>query len=119
MARKHLLVAVLILHSDLSPSILELRNKTGGLWVIFPESSEELERLPIAYFIASLTHVIGRHMGANKYIMCQDVFNSYFLRRSHQILSSKVWVLKLLAVRGELCDLATGRHTQYRLANTP
>lgn len=58
----------------------------------FPESSVELDKLPKASFTGSSTHVKGRHTRAKKYIMCQDVFHSSFLRLSQQILSSKAWV---------------------------
>lgn len=49
----------------------------------------------------------GRHTGTRAHIMCQDVLNSYFLRLSHQILSSKAWVFSEAASG----DMTTGGHT--------
>lgn len=39
-------------------------------------------------------------MGVTKYVMCLDVFNSYFLRLSHQILSFRTWVFSEAASTG-------------------
>lgn len=51
-------------------------------------------------------------MGARKSIMCQDVFNPYFLRLSHQILSLKSWVFSDAASSGRRAtDSATGGRT--------
>lgn len=107
-------------HPTLWPFNFKIWNSETRLVGIFPESSGELEKLPKANLIGSSTHVKGRHMGAKKYIMCWDVFNCSFLD-----FLTRSWVqrlgisLKLLAVGGDLGDLAPGRHTRHHWANMP
>lgn len=79
----------------------------------FPRVLGELERLPKEN-CKILIPVKGRHTGAKRTLSAKMSFNSYFLRLSCQILSSKAPVSrKLLAVGRDACDSATVRHTEH------